>query len=111
MIFFLFGAGASFLVGLDFWDVEDGATPDSALTLYLLARIGLLLVMGFSCRAVARLRFSRRRCWDSPQPRCNQCGYNLTGNTSGVCPECGTPVQPVPRSHGLGGDAHPDEQV
>jgi hypothetical protein len=24
--------------------------------------------------------------------RCVYCGYNLTGNTSGVCPECGTPV-------------------
>lgn len=24
---------------------------------------------------------------------CNVCGYNLQGNTSGVCPECGTPVQ------------------
>jgi hypothetical protein len=23
---------------------------------------------------------------------CLTCGYNLTGNTSGVCPECGTPV-------------------
>jgi hypothetical protein len=23
---------------------------------------------------------------------CEICGYNLTGNTSGVCPECGTPV-------------------
>jgi rRNA maturation endonuclease Nob1 len=23
---------------------------------------------------------------------CEQCGYSLTGNTSGVCPECGTPV-------------------
>jgi hypothetical protein len=23
---------------------------------------------------------------------CPTCGYNLTGNTSGVCPECGTPV-------------------
>ena len=26
------------------------------------------------------------------QGRCAICGYNLTGNTSGVCPECGTPV-------------------
>lgn len=26
-------------------------------------------------------------------PECPQCGYNLTGLTSGVCPECGTPVQ------------------
>ena len=23
---------------------------------------------------------------------CLTCGYNLTGNTSGVCPECGTPT-------------------
>jgi hypothetical protein len=23
---------------------------------------------------------------------CSSCGYNLTGNTSGVCPECGTPT-------------------
>jgi hypothetical protein len=23
---------------------------------------------------------------------CETCGYNLTGNASGVCPECGTPV-------------------
>jgi hypothetical protein len=23
---------------------------------------------------------------------CLTCGYNLTGNTSGTCPECGTPV-------------------
>jgi hypothetical protein len=23
------------------------------------------------------------------EPRCRKCGYNLTGNVSGVCPECG----------------------
>lgn len=27
----------------------------------------------------------------SEKGRCPTCGYNLTGNTSGVCPECGTP--------------------
>ncbi len=26
-------------------------------------------------------------------PRCKACGYNLTGNESGVCPECGKPRQ------------------
>jgi hypothetical protein len=25
-------------------------------------------------------------------PHCTSCGYNLTGNVSGVCPECGSPV-------------------
>ena len=30
-----------------------------------------------------------------PRGRCSTCGYNLTGNVSGVCPECGTEV-PAP---------------
>ena len=32
---------------------------------------------------------SKRR---KPPGTCRVCGYNLTANTSGVCPECGTPV-------------------
>jgi hypothetical protein len=27
--------------------------------------------------------------------RCDTCGYNLTGNTSGKCPECGTQLQQI----------------
>ena len=27
-----------------------------------------------------------------PKGHCAACSYDLTGNTSGVCPECGTPV-------------------
>jgi len=23
---------------------------------------------------------------------CHSCNYNLTGNISGICPECGTPI-------------------
>ena len=29
-----------------------------------------------------------------PPGHCQSCGYDLTGNTSGVCPECGTDVPP-----------------
>lgn len=27
-----------------------------------------------------------------PPGHCQQCRYNLTANTSGICPECGTPI-------------------
>lgn len=33
-------------------------------------------------------RFRRRR-----RSQCLECSYNLTGNTSGICPECGTPCK------------------
>jgi hypothetical protein len=38
------------------------------------------------------LRLWRRRAASS-RGRCWSCGYNLAGNVSGVCPECGTPVR------------------
>ena len=28
-----------------------------------------------------------------PPGHCQECGYNLTGNVSGVCPECGTKIE------------------
>jgi hypothetical protein len=31
---------------------------------------------------------------------CRRCSYSLTGNTSGVCPECGTPVAKAPAEKG-----------
>jgi hypothetical protein len=30
-----------------------------------------------------------------PRAHCQSCGYDLTGNTSGVCPECGQAVTMV----------------
>ena len=32
----------------------------------------------------------RNRMNDPHAPTCENCGYILTGNTSGICPECGT---------------------
>jgi hypothetical protein len=28
-----------------------------------------------------------------PEGHCQKCGYDLTGNVSGICPECGTPTE------------------
>ena len=34
-----------------------------------------------------------RPCLRRERPgRCRRCGYDLTGNASGTCPECGTPA-------------------
>ena len=38
--------------------------------------------------------FSRSRF---PPGFCQQCGYNLTGNTSGICSECGTEINEYPQ--------------
>ena len=35
----------------------------------------------------------RRRQIRREDGRCPQCGYDLTGNVSGVCPACGTEVR------------------
>jgi len=56
----------------------------------------LLLVAGayplfwISRRTFSVLRKRRRE----RRGRCLSCGYSLTGNTSGICPECGTPNTP-----------------
>lgn len=42
---------------------------------------------------VSWLRFKWRRRGAADEPLCDACGYNLTGNTSGVCPECGAAAQ------------------
>ena len=31
-----------------------------------------------------------------PKGGCHTCDYDLTGNVSGVCPECGTEVERIP---------------
>jgi hypothetical protein len=47
-----------------------------------------LIVIPISAIAWLPILIKRKRNID-PTPRCGTCGYNLTGNKSGVCPECG----------------------
>ena len=59
------------------------------LPIWLIA-VGFLMLpmlhMALWLRERVRVGRHRRR------GRCLSCGYDLTGNTTGVCPECGTPV-------------------
>lgn len=47
----------------------------------------LLAPLWFAVIAYRRNRYERIV---SDRPICSECGYDLTGNESGVCPECGT---------------------
>lgn len=56
-------------------------------TVYLVAPIGAALIMELGIRVV---HLSRRSVGD--HLRCPVCSYDLHGNVSGICPECGTPI-------------------
>jgi hypothetical protein len=56
---------------------------------------GIFLAVGFMNLAIAIFIavFARRSRVRTDQFRlCAKCGYNVTGNTSGTCPECGYKV-------------------
>lgn len=62
------------------WDV---------LMIWPVATIILLIALSPFLAAVARtLRAEHRQ----NNGHCTSCNYNLTGNVSGVCPECGTKI-------------------
>jgi hypothetical protein len=42
--------------------------------------------------AIVAFTIWRKRRRRRDPTACPTCGYNLTANTSGICPECGTPV-------------------
>ena len=50
---------------------------------------GILLLAAFALEEWYFGRAPRRRRLGL----CPNCGYNLTGNVSGICPECGTPTK------------------
>lgn len=85
---------------------EDGSPPLRYMALignwsfYFLA---LLLVFGCGNLLVHSII---RRFYTQPG-HCRSCGYNLTGNTSGICPECGSAIPKGTR----GPQATSDEQI
>ncbi len=67
--------------------------------------IGLPLLTAYLAARVT-YKLMRWETIDDPEGRfCEHCGYDLTGNGSGRCPECGTAVQGgQPGQHASGGD-------
>ncbi len=75
---------ARFMTDLDKWTV-------------IIECCAVTVAMGLFCRLApsivqVRVLLSRRPPW-----RCRGCGYDLTGNTSGICPECGRSIAAGPK--------------
>ena len=51
-----------------------------------------MLLAGFACRYVALFRRKWSRFLRYPVGHCQTCGYDLTGNVSGRCSECGKEI-------------------
>lgn len=82
------GALARFLLGYVIWP------PWVERLIYFAAMGGgLFLIIRYLHRRGARQEL-RAKLRKSGVPVCLKCGYNLTGNTTGVCPECGEPSTP-----------------
>jgi hypothetical protein len=89
-------AGAAAILALAAWRSSGLVVPFVLLLAFVAAWVSfdLIRVAWWGHRArrgVERADEFRRR------GLCVSCGYDLTGNVSGVCPECGTSIKPGPR--------------
>lgn len=67
---------------------DDALARGSPVATVALGAASLIVPVG---TAVAYYRWRMRIQRRPPRgPGCKRCGYDLTGNVSGVCPECGT---------------------
>lgn len=71
--------------GPDDWWWRFAIAPSASLVIF-----GGLQWYALTWAGIGIYRWQRRS--QRPSGRCPACRYNLTGNTSGTCPECGTPI-------------------
>ncbi len=66
--------------------------PPGIQSRWFILPLWLLYVLAFVLPASAYVQGPMRHRWRRARGLCAFCGYNLTGNVSGVCPECGERV-------------------
>lgn len=82
VLFVLLAISAVFGSLVFLWIVAWTITLPGLLILLVLAAVGISV-------------YDRLFPVDRTHPTCKQCKYNLTGNQSGICPECGTKIGPI----------------
>ena len=91
-VFFVLSLPGSFPIVLLEGHAVLPSLKTAALNSLLYSFVGVLMARLWSSRRqlVSWVQLRRR-----PRPgRCPDCDYDLTGNVSGICPECGTLVPP-----------------
>jgi len=70
-------------------------------TMRVITTLFVAMFISYATARVAYPFFRWRTCYEDAS-HCLNCGYDLTGNVSGICPECGTAIQdrviPTPSS-------------
>ncbi len=67
-----------------------GTTPNHWRYVLLTVPLWTVVASSFAMPAVAFVRGPLRRRRRASRNQCLYCGYDLTANATGVCPECGT---------------------
>jgi len=76
-------------MGLPFGSAEyPDVLSEHAETLLIVTAVPMLALVGMDATIILVARRRRARA----RRLCGTCGYDLTGNESGVCPECGQPM-------------------
>jgi len=76
-----------------FWTEVFGSLPPKiAVFAVFCLSSGIGGALAFRCNERFLVSIIRRELVGRGYPLCLHCGYDLTGNTSGVCSECGTPA-------------------
>lgn len=94
-VFTVYGALAStvfwvhYLLEQSRWHMSD----DSVVRNRIITACLVTIVLAAACRFAASQRDRWKRLFRPPPGHCQTCGYDLTSNVSGVCPECGEPIR------------------
>ena len=84
-------------LGICFRRIAHTLDPDNGTfcTSALLTPFWLASLLLGAYPLVVTIRHTARRRRERQTGRCRKCGYNLTGNVTGTCPECGASLDPV----------------
>jgi len=87
------------------WQRRAGLAFEAIGLVYLLVVLVLIdpaciMPIGIVPALLGLAHYRRKRRSRFPSGHCANCGYNLFGNTSGICPECGVRAgSPAGRTH------------